>query len=297
MFQASRRRLVIPFLLPQTILYILFMFIPLVLTVGYAFTDREGHGRVTQFAGLHNFTIIIKDSFFLNAMKNSFFLVIVGGVLLFVPAILMAWSLHQPIKGKSYFRFVILAPVVLSVSVAGLLWKWLYNPSFGLINPFMEAAGLGQLAKPWLGDPSTALTAIIIASIWHGIGTWVLLLSAGLERIPPDLTDAAKVDGSNDWHVFRHITIPLMWDVLRILLVLWVMQALQAFSFIYVMTGPYGVGSPLGSTEVMATYVFDNAFVTFKWAYAMALATAMLVMIFVLSLFTNVVLTRETIEY
>ena len=157
--------------------------------------------------------------------------------------------------------------------------------------------GLGPWALPWLGEPNTALTAVIIASIWHGIGTWVLLIYAGLERIPPDLPAAARIDGANDWHVFRFITLPLLWEVLRILLVLWVLQALQAFAFIYVMTGPVSVGGPMNSTEVMATYVFKNAFVSFKWAYSMALATVMLLMIFVLSGFTQRVTTTETVEY
>jgi ABC-type sugar transport system permease subunit len=299
MFQRARRKLVIPFLLPQVILYLVFMFAPLVMTVVYAFTNWQGFGMRTSwiFNGIANFRIIVQDTLFRNAMRNSFFLVIVGGVLLFVPAMAMAWSLHERIRGKRVFRFVILAPVVLSVSVAGLMWKWIYNPVMGLINPALKAVGLGRLALPWLGEPNTALTAIIIASIWHGIGTWVLLLSAGLERIPPDLPEAAEVDGASDWQVFRFITIPLMWEVLRVLLVLWVMQALQAFTFVYVMTGPNGVGGPIGSTELMATYVFKNAFNDYKWGYAMALATSMLIMIFVLSSFTNRAMTRETVEY
>jgi ABC-type sugar transport system permease subunit len=297
MFQKARRQLIIPFLLPQTILYIVFMFVPLVMTIVYAFSNWEGFGMRWQITGLSNFRLIATDHLFRNAVKNSFYLMLVGGVLLFVPAIAMAWSLHQPIRAKRYFRFIILAPVVISVSVAGLMWKWMYNPTMGLFNPTMEAVGLGKLALPWLGEPNTALTAIIIASIWHGIGTWVLLLSAGLERIPPDLPDAARVDGANDWHVFRHVTIPLMWEVLRILLVLWVMQALQAFTFIYVMTGPVSVGGPMNSTEVMATYVFKNAFTSFKWAYGMALAAVMLVMIFILSTFTNRAMFREAVEY
>lgn len=299
MFQRARRKLVIPFLLPQVILYLVFMFAPLVMTVVYAFTNWQGFGmrKSWSFNGIANFRIILQDTLFRNAMKNSFFLVIVGGLLLFVPAMAMAWSLNQRIRGKRAFRFVILAPVVLSVSVAGLMWKWIYNPVLGLINPVLKTAGLGRLALPWLGEPNTALTAIIIASIWHGIGTWVLLLSAGLERIPPDLPEAAQVDGASDWQVFRHVTIPLMWEVLRVLLVLWVMQALQAFTFVFVMTGPVAVGGPMGSTELMATYVFKNAFNDYKWGYAMALATSMLVMIFVLSSFTNRAMSRETVEY
>lgn len=297
MFQRARRRLVVPFLLPQTLLYLIFMFAPLVMTVVYAFTNWEGHGMKWRIVGFYNFSVIFRDHLFRNAVKNSFYLVLVGGALLFPLAIAMAWGLHEPIRAKKVFRFIILAPVVLSVSVAGLMWKWMYNPTYGLINPVLNGIGLQKLALPWLGEPKTALTAIIIASLWHGIGTWVLLLSAGLERIPPDLPEAARVDGANDWQVFRHITVPLMWEVLRILLVLWVMQALQAFTFVYVMTGPVAVGGPMNSTELMATYVFKNAFVNFKWAYAMALATAMLIMIFVLSVFTNRALLREAVEY
>jgi len=278
-------------------LYIVFMFAPLVMTIIYAFTNWEGHGMKWRFIGLYNFSVILKDHLFRNAMKNSFYLVLVGGVMLFLPAMAMAWSLHEPIRAKKVFRFIILAPVVLSVSVAGLMWKWIYNPTYGMINPVLKGIGLGKLALPWLGEPKTALTAILIASLWHGIGTWVLLLSAGLERIPPDLPEAAKVDGANDWHVFRYITVPLMWEVLRILLVLWVMQALQAFTFVFVMTGPVMVGGPMNSTELMATYVYKNAFVNFKWAYATALATVMLVIIFVLSAFTNRAMLREAVEY
>lgn len=297
MFQRARRKLILPFLLPQLILYLLFTFVPLVLTILYSFTDWEGLGNPWQLAGLRNFRLIVTDHLFRNAVKNSFYLMIVGGVLLFVPAIAMAWSLQQRIRAKRFFRFIILAPVVMSVSVAGLMWKWMYNPTYGLINPILEALGLGAWVVPWLGEPNTALTAVILASIWHGIGTWVLLLYAGLERIPPDLPDAARVDGANDWQIFRTITLPLLWEVLRVLLVLWVLQALQAFAFIYVMTGPVSVGGPMNSTEVMATYVFKNAFISFKWAYSMALATVMLLLIFALSGFTHRVTLAETVEY
>jgi len=297
MFQRARRQLILPFLLPQTILYLLFMFVPLVLTVFYGFTNWEGHGAQWQLAGLANFNVIVQDHLFRNALNNSLYLTVAGGVLLLLPAMAMAWSLHEPIRLRQAFRFTILAPVVISVSVAGLMWKWLYNPTQGLITPSLKALGLEQIALPWLGEPSTALTAVIVASIWHGIGTWVLLMSAGLERIPPDLPDAAKIDGANDWHIFRFITVPLMWEVLRILIVLWVMQALQAFTFIYVMTGPVSVGGPMGSTEVMATYVYKNAFVDFKWAYGAALATAMLLMVFILSTVTSRATFREAVEY
>ncbi|MCC6792268.1 MAG: sugar ABC transporter permease, partial [Thermomicrobiales bacterium] len=231
------------------------------------------------------------------AARNAGFLMVVGGIIVFVPAMFLAWTLQQSIRFHRFFQFIILSPLVIAASVAGLIWKWMYNPTQGLINPTLKNIGLDELARPWLGDPTFALTAIIIASVWHGLGTWVLLISAGIDQIPVDLPDAAKTDGSSDWQVFRFITLPLLWEVLRILLVLWIIQALQAFTFIFVMTGPYGVGGPLGSTEVMGTYVYKMSFTDFKWGYGAALATSMLVGIFILSVLVNRLTFREQIEY
>jgi ABC-type sugar transport system permease subunit len=300
MFQKARRGLILPFLLPQTILFTLVTFVPIIATIAYAFTDWSGAGA-PHWDGLVEFKLILTDRLFQNAVKNSFFLMIVGGVLLFVPAFIMAWSLNQPLRFRKYYRFLILAPVVLSVSVAGLMWKWMYNPTFGLLGVLLKFVGralsINPLAIGVLGDPSSALTAIIIASIWHGIGTWVLLLSAGFERIPPEIPESARIDGASDWQIFWRITVPLMWEVIRVLLVLWVMQALQAFSFVFVMTGPVGVGGPIGSTNVMATFVYEMSFGSFKWAYGMALATTIMIMIFLLSQITNRALFREAVEF
>jgi ABC-type sugar transport system permease subunit len=296
MYQQSRRKLIIPFIAPQLILYVTFVFLPLAATIFYGFTNWQGHGNAWEWHWFQNFRIIWKDANFHKAARNAVYLMIVGGIIVFIPAMLIAWMLQQPIRLHRFFQFIILSPLVIAASVAGLMWKWMYNPTQGLINPALKSIGLEELAKPWLGDPKYALTAIIIASVWHGLGTWVLLISAGIDQIPTDLPDAAKTDGSSDWQVFRFITLPLLWEVLRILLVLWIIQALQAFTFIFVMTGPYGVGGPLSSTEVMGTYVYKKSFTDFKWGYASALATSMLIGIFLLSVLVNRLTFREQIE-
>ena len=297
MFQQARRRLIIPFVAPQLILYVLVMLVPVFLTIYYGFTDWQGHGNPIEFAGLKNYRVLVKDNNFHNAVENSIRLTVIGGFLLFIPALGIAWALQQKLFGKRAFSFIILAPVVIAASVAGLIWKWIYNPSQGLLNPILENIGLDRFAVPWLGSTRWALIAIIVASVWHGVGTWVLLITAGMDRIPVDLPDAARIDGATDFQVFRQITMPLLWEVLRILLVLWIIQALQAFTFIYVMTGPVAVGGPLGSTDVMVTYVYRVAFTDFKWAYGAAMATAMLAMIFVLSFVVNRITMRDAIEY
>jgi ABC-type sugar transport system permease subunit len=284
-------------LLPQLLLYTVFTLIPIVATVALALTNWSQAGR-PSFIGLLNFRLILTDHLFRNAVQHSLYYAAAGGGLLFVPALVIAWCFTQPVRAKSFFRFLILAPVVLSISVAGLMWKWIYNPTMGLFNPALKAVGLGWLALPWLGEPATALTAIIVANLWHGIGIWVLLLLAGLDRLPPEVADAARVDGANERQVFFLITLPLLWELVRILIVLWVMDALQAFAFVFVMTAAEsGVGGPMGSTDVMATYVYTVTFRGFNWAYGMALATAMMLLIFVVSMFTNRALLRETVEF
>lgn len=302
MYQRTRQKLIVPFLLPQFILFTFITLVPIILTVAYAFTDWQGQANTTPaWAGVTRFELIPMDPQFANAAKNSFFLMIVGGVILFVPAFLISWCLNQPLPLRKYYRFLILAPVVLSVTVAGLLWKWIYNPTFGLVGMAFKTIGqainIEFLTKGVMGDTSSALVAIIIASIWHGIGTWVLMLSAGFERIPPEINEAAQIDGASDGQIFRQITLPLIWEVVRVLLVLWVMQALQAFSFVFVMTGPVGVGGPLNSTQLLGTFIYLTTFKTFNWAYGMALATTVMVVIFILSTFTNRAMQRETVQY
>jgi ABC-type sugar transport system permease subunit len=297
MFHQARRKLILPFIAPQLILYLIFVFLPLAATIFYGFTDWQGHGRPWHWAGFQNYRIMWHDANFHKAIRHAAYLMGVGGLIVFIPALFLAWTLQHSIRFHRFFQFVILSPLVIAASVAGLMWKWMYNPTQGLIDPALKNLGLGGLARPWLGDPKFALTAIIIASVWHGLGTWVLLISAGIDQIPADLPDAAKVDGSSDWQVFRFITLPLLWEVLRILLVLWIIQALQAFTFIFVMTGPYGVGGPLGATEVMGTYVYKMSFTDFKWGYGAGLATSMLIGILILSVLVNRLTFREAIEY
>ena len=299
MYQKTRQKLILPFLFPQSLLYIIFTLIPLVLTVYYSFTNWYGLSINFDFYGLGNFETVFKDPFFLNAVKNNFLFVFVGGILMLIPAMLITLALHEPIKGKSFFRFTILVPTVLAGSVVGLMWKWMYNPSFGLINPILKAIGLDQFAIAWLGNEKTALTAIIIAMVWYKIGLWVILLTAGLERIPPELLEAGKIDGANDWQLFFRLTLPLMWETIRVVLILWIVWGLQEFNIIFALTGPtvFTLGGPLGATELMTIYVFKAAFGTKKWAYSMAIATVVLIVILLLSIISNRLTRKEAIEY
>ncbi|MFC5650571.1 carbohydrate ABC transporter permease [Paenibacillus solisilvae] len=292
MLEKIRRRLFWPLVLPAAILYVLVLIIPMVQTLLYSFTNRSMESSF-QFVGLKNYINAFNDPYFFSALKHTFIYAFVSLILLFVPALFLAWCLGKPIRFKRFYRIVIFAPEVLSILVTSLVWKFMLHPNWGLINTFLRAIGLDALTTPWLGNPNTALLAVIIASVFHSMGMYVVLLSAGLERIPPELYDAAKIDGANDRQQFIYVSLPLLWEVLRSLLVLWIIHAIQAFAWVFVLTQ----GGPMGSTEVAATYVYSIAFVSYDFGYATALATIMMLIIFAILWFVNRLLHREAYEF
>jgi ABC-type sugar transport system permease subunit len=193
-------------------------------------------------------------------------------VLLFVPGLYLAWCLSQAKRFRRLFRVLVFAPVVMSSLVVSLIWKFIYNPNWGLLNQTLHALHLDGLARQWLGDTSTAMTAVLIAAVWHSIGLWVVLIGAGLERIHPEVIEAAKVDGANAAQEFMWVTLPQLYPVLRSLAILWIIESMHAFTWVYVMTE----GGPINSTEVAATYVYAIAFQSQDFGYATALATIVL---------------------
>ena len=294
MYQKSRRKLIIPFLVPAFLVYTLFEFVPLALTVSYSLTNWRGHSLERPFWGLTNYLMMLKDIEIVNAAKNTAIFSVSGAVMLFIPALFISWALTQRIRGKATIRYIIIVPLLLSVVVVALLWKLLYNPVFGPINNFLKLIGLDALALPWLGDTRTALLAVVFATAWQQLGMWVLLISAGLERIPQEILESARIDGANEWQLFWRVTMPLLWGVLRLLFILWIILSLQVFGQVWVMTPHGGLA---GSTDVLATVIYERAFASLQWGFACALATTLLIVIFSFSLITNRVTKRETIEY
>nr|WP_225953333.1 sugar ABC transporter permease [Kibdelosporangium phytohabitans] len=213
--------------------------------------------------------------------------------MLFPPAVAIAWALNQRIRGERFFRFVVFAPVVLSVAIVALLWKFLLHPTLGLINPALADIGLGALARTWLGDPATALASVAFVTVWHGIGIWVVLLSAGFERLPKEVLEAARIDGAGEWRVFRSVMLPMMRDLFRVLIVLWFVQSMQAFAYVYIMTR----GGPFMSTELVGTLSYRSAFEFGQLGYAATMGIVLVVIILSVAVILNKVLKREPLEY
>lgn len=290
--ERQKRRLVIPFLLPALALYAFFMLYPAFSTFYVAVTDWDGV-RAPNLVGLRNFTGLVSDQVFRSTIGHTVEFTVLGALVLFPAALLFALA-TQRIRGGKLYRFLILAPVALSVTTAALLWKFLLNPNFGFIPAALRAVGLSSLGSfEMLGQPSTAMLAVVIATVWHGVGIWMTLFAAALERVPVELREAATLDGASAAQTFRYVVWPLIWDVTRTLLILWLIQGLQTFAFILAMTN----GGPLRSTEVIGTYLYGVAFSEGRFGYAAAIAIVLFFSILVLTLGVNRLTKRESEQY
>lgn len=293
MLERQRRKLVLPFLAPALLFLVVFFAIPAGQTIILSFQDWYGTFRTSNFIGFENYRNLAKDPLFVQSVRNTFVYFGLSLVLLFPAALFISWGLTRIKKGQSFFQFMVFAPAVLSVAVAGVMWKFILNPNFGLVNEVLRALGLDNLTRSWLGDPQTAMLGIVVTIIWHGIATWIILLMAGMDRIPKELIEAAQVDGASEGQAYFRITLPLLWPVLSTLLVLWFIQAMQAFAFIYVMTQ----GGPYGATEVMGTYMYRVAFEGRMFSSGAAMAVVMTLIILVVSILGQRLLKREEYTY
>lgn len=292
MHRKAQRRIIIPFLLPATALLAVFFLYPLVRTVAISLSKYSRTGR-SSFTGFDQYQAVFKSSSYLESLLHSFVFAAIGGVLLFPVAIAIAWALKQRLHGEKFFRFCIFAPVVLSAAVVSLMWQFLYNPTLGLINPALRSVGLGGLARAWLGDPSTALPAIAVTVVWQGIGIWVVLISAGFERLPAEVLEAGRIDGAGEWRLFVSVMVPMMRDLFRVLVVLWIVQAMQAFAFVWIMTK----GGPFGSSDIVATVMYRTAFDRGDFGRAAAMGVVLVLVMLLVAALVNRLMRSHDIEY
>ena len=223
--------------------------------------------RSPEWVGLSNYVKAFTDDerfarAILNTAYYTFGVVPTGTVLSLFAAILM----NQKLKGQSFFRTVYFLPTVCSGTAIALLWGWLYNSQYGLLNHFRVQIGLPKIS--WLGDKRFAMPAVIIMSIWRGLGYNMVLFLAGLQGIPDVYYEASKLDGAGRWRTFRHIVLPLLSPTTFFVVLMSIIGSFQVFEATYIMTG----GGPYFSTETMVLLIFYQGFQWFRMGYASALA-------------------------
>jgi raffinose/stachyose/melibiose transport system permease protein len=264
--KAERRFLPWLFLAPGLAVFGLAVLLPMALTTGYSFTDWDGFGDMT-FVGLDNYARALDDELF----RGSFVHVLVyiaATLVLEVGVGLGLAGLIDLRRRNTWFRVAIFTPVMLPMVVVAVLWSFVYNPDFGLINGGLEAIGLGQFGRIWLGDPQTALLAISIVSGWVYAGFYMMIFYAAMRQVPTEIVEAARLDGASEWAVFRHVKVPMIRGAIAVAILLCVTGGFQGFDLFFVLTN----GGPYGTTEIPTTLLVKTVFRNAEVGYGSAMA-------------------------
>lgn len=264
------------FALPAMIGVVVFQLGPLVVSLGLSFTNYDVFSP-TSFTGLQNYIRMTEDPLVLKSAINTLYITLFGVPIGLMVALGLALLLNAPIKGISFFRTVYYLPAITPTVAAAILWVWILNSQWGLLNTVLGFFGIdGPL---WLGSPYWSKPAIIVMNAW-GSGASMLIFLAGLKGIPDQLYEAAEIDGANWRTKFIHVTLPMLTPTIFFLLVLSTIGYLKIFTEAYVLTQ----GGPLDSTLFYVYHLFNNAFVYFKMGYAAAMAWVLFIIILILTL-------------
>ena len=259
---------------PALILYIIMVMFPAVYSAVISLFDWNGISEMT-FVGLKNYiTLFAADKVFRIAMKNTVIWMVLTIFVTVFFSLLLAVMLNRQFRGKVIYRAIFYFPYMLSWIVVGVIWKWMYNPNFGMINTILDAVGLVSLKGSYLSDPKLALICIFIAALWQSIGQPVLYFLAGLQSLPSDVLEAAQIDGAGKVASFFRVTIPLLKETFVIVLATQVINALKVYDVVYAMTD----GGPVNSTQTLATYMYSQTFRYNHFGTGSAVAMIMVIM-------------------
>ncbi|MCR6498215.1 sugar ABC transporter permease [Shinella sp. CPCC 101442] len=262
-------------LAPAAVLFALFFLWPFVRGLWISLTRWDGFSAPV-FVGAANYMKLLGDRLFLGALENNLIFVVL--ILLFknVLGLGLAILLDRAIFMRGPIRAAVFIPVTLSFAATGLLWSWIYNPVFGLLNAALDGLGLSGLKMSWLGDADIALYSIIAVDVWKWLGFHAVIYLAGLQTIPDELYEAARIDGAGAVRRFRHVTLPLMMPVILINVILGLSGAfVRNFDIVQVLTQ----GGPNHATEVVMTYMVKTAFQDGNMGYASAMGYALFLIV------------------
>lgn len=267
------------FLIPGVIILGAFIFYPMLNAIWLSFTN---YNIVTEaeFIGLENYKELFSDALFWKVLGQTLlYLIIVVPALVILP-IFLAILVNQQVKGIGFFRSAYYVPVVTSMVVVGIAWKWVYADK-GILNYILESVGLISEPVNWLTSTSTSIFAVMVVTIWKGLGYYMVIYLAGLQSISDDLYEAADIDGASKWKQIWHITIPLLMPSIMIVTIMSSISAMKVFEEIYVMTG----GGPLNSSKTLVFYIYEEAFDKLQMGYASAAG----VILFIITLIFSVI--------
>ncbi|KPV59945.1 sugar ABC transporter permease [Paenibacillus sp. A3] len=275
-------------LLPATLIFVFFAIIPIFWSAYYGFFDWKGIGAA-KFIGFDNYVEVIRDPIFWLSFKNNM-LIVAASVFGQIPiALILALLLTSSSLFQRMIRASVFMPMVLSSVVVGIIWSYIYHPQIGILNFLLDGLGLESWKMQWLSDPKISMYMLMIPIIWNYIGPYMIMFIAALQNISPEIDDASRIDGVGPVRKLFSITLPMIWDTIKVAVVLCISGSLKAFDLIYVMTN----GGPAHSTELLASYMYNNTFNVFRFGYGSAVSTAIIILSLLLILGSQYLMKRN----
>lgn len=282
---------------PAIVLLTVFLLIPFLMSIGLSFTDQRlipNPNLPTQFIGLRNFLRMLEDPAFLRGLLNNFYFAAIVVPLQTALALFLAILVNQKLRGMEFYRTIFFSPVVVTMVVVSVIWFFLYNPGEGLINKFIETITFGQLGPyNWLQSTTLAFPAIMVLSIWQGVGFQMVIYLAGLQEIPASLYEAAEVDGANALQQFWFVTLPQLRNTTIFVVLATTILAFRLFTQVEVMTQ----GGPQNATMTTIVHVVHQGWGNLRVGYASAITFVFFVIVLVISMMQRVLIREErTVE-
>lgn len=278
------------FLLPALALFCTLLLNPIIQAAYQSFFEWKGiAGVALKPVGFNNYLAVLRDKLFWLSLRNAMILM-AGGFLVLMPlSFLLALIITSPIKGTKFYKTAFFMPVMLPITAVGLMWVYILEPNWGLVNTTLAGAGLTNLALNWLGTPTLNVVVVTLVNEWIYAGLNMLIFASGLVAIDTTLYEAAEIDGASAWQRVRFITLPLTKNSFKVFSVMCVTGCLKAFDLVYAMTK----GGPNHSSEMPATFLYAQAFSYRNFGIGNAVGTIILILGFILSLAINKMVTQE----
>ncbi len=265
------------FLLPAAVVLVIFFFIPFFQTFLLSFLDYSNNIYQAEFVGLQNYINLFHNPIFYKVMWNTFLYLFIAVPILAIFPLFLAILINQKIKGVTLYKILIYLPVIVSIVVAAIAFKWLYADQ-GILNYLVTKLGFEPVG--WLTDPNFALYSVIIVTIWKGIGYYMIIYLAALMSVPKELYEACDIDGANFLTKHLTVTVPHIMPTIALVTTISAISAMKVFAEIYVMTK----GGPLNSSKTIVYYIYERAFENLDLGFASAMAVVLLVIVMVFSL-------------
>jgi len=276
-------------IMPIVVLYLVFSIYPIINTFQMSFYDAK-IVKLGPFVGFKNYAGIVSDPYFRQAFTNSITFTAGSIIIILVVSTVLSVLLNAPtVRFRTFFKVIYFLPVVTSFVATSYIWKWMYDPVFGVVNTFLGL--LGIQGPEWLSDPDIALLSLVLVNAWKWTGYFMVIIMANLQLIEPELYEAAAIDGASSLHQFFRVTLPLLRGTLGLCVLLCIVNFLRTFSLVFVMTR----GGPAGATEMITTFVYMQAFGTGRMAFGLSAAASMLLfaLIMVFTLISNRLIVRR----